>query len=64
MFNKIYAAVAGLAVGYYALGGLFGWEYGNPQRNIVPADARRSPGWSHSRTGTSHFWYSGYRGGK
>jgi hypothetical protein len=64
MFNKLYGALAAVIVGFCAIGGLSGWEYGNPKPNIVPPDARRSPGWSHTHTGTSHFWYSGYRGGK
>lgn len=62
MLKAIYIAVAALALGYYAVDGLFGWEYGNPKPTMVPADVRRSPGWS--RGGPSHFWYSGYRGGK
>jgi hypothetical protein len=64
MFNKFYGAVAAVIVGYYAIGGINGWEPGNPRRTIAPPDARRSPGWSRTHTGPSHFWYSGYRGGK
>lgn len=64
MLSKLYILIATLAVGYYAADGIFGWEYGNPRPTVAPADVRRSPGWSHSRTGTSHFWYSGFRGGK
>ncbi len=62
MLKTFYIALATVALGYYAADGMFGWEYGNPEKKIMPADARRSPGWSHS--GPSHFWYSGYRGGK
>jgi hypothetical protein len=62
MLKKIYIVVASLALVWYAADGMFGWEYGNPQRTMVPADQRRSPGWSHA-TG-AHFWYLGYRGGK
>lgn len=64
MFNKLYGALAATIVGYYAMGGMFGWEYGNPKPTIAPADVRRSPGWSRSHSGPSHFWHSGYRGGK
>jgi hypothetical protein len=62
MLNKIYIVLAAVAMSYYAADQMFGWEYGNPQRAMAPADVRRSPGWSHA--GTTHFWYSGYRGGK
>jgi hypothetical protein len=62
MLNKFYIVVASAALLYYAADGVFGWEYGNPQRMTVAADARRSPGWS--RTGPSHIWYTGFRGGK
>jgi hypothetical protein len=62
MLNKLYIVLAAAALAYYAADGFSGWEYGNPRQTVVPADVRRSPGWSHA--GTSHFWYSGYRGGK
>lgn len=62
MLSKIYIVLASAALLYYTADSIFGWEYGNPQRTTAPADVRRSPGWSHSRT--THIWYSGYRGGK
>lgn len=62
MLNKLYIILAAAALGYYTADAWFGWQYGNPKPTQVPAEARRSPGWSH--TGSSHFWYSGYRGGK
>ncbi len=65
MLHKIYIVLASLALVWYAADGMFGWEYGNPQRTLVPADQRRSPGWSRSAgMAGAHFWYSGYRGGK
>jgi hypothetical protein len=64
MLNKLYIVLATAALGYYSAAGMFGWEFGTPQRTTAPAEVRRSPGWSHSRTGASHFWYTGFRGGK
>ena len=63
MLNKIYIVLASVALGYYAADGMFGWEYGNPQRTI---GAGRRPPVARlvACAGTSHFWYSGYRGGK
>jgi hypothetical protein len=37
-----------------------GKEFGDPERQRVPADVRQSPGGYRS----FHFWHSGYRGGK
>ena len=62
MLNKIYMLIAAAVIGLYGVSGYYGWEFGNPERKVVPADARRSPGWAHA--GMSHIWYSGYRGGK
>jgi hypothetical protein len=62
MLNKIYAVIAAAVVTTYGIVGVTGWEFGNPERRVVPADARRSPGWA--RSGSTHIWYSGYRGGK
>jgi hypothetical protein len=62
MLNKFYIVLATAILGLYAAQGITGWEFGSPDRKVVPADSRRSPGWS--RTGTAHVWFSGYRGGK
>ncbi len=62
MLKKIYMVLAATVLGFYAVGAQQGWEFGNPERKVVAADARRSPGWSHA--GTMHFWHRGYSGGK
>ncbi|MCI0456044.1 MAG: hypothetical protein L0Z62_03570 [Gemmataceae bacterium] len=61
MLNKIYVACASAVLALYGLVAFAGWEFGDPQRRIVPASARQ-PGWA--RSSSSHFWYAGYRGGK
>ena len=45
---------------WYGAASAFGWEFGNPERQKLPADVRQSPGGYRS----FHFWHSGYRGGK
>jgi hypothetical protein len=61
MLNKIYVAFGSVVLTVYGLVAFTGSEFGDPQRQIVPASARQ-PGWA--RSSSSHIWYSGYRGGK
>jgi hypothetical protein len=60
MFNKVYAIIGVLALAAYAAIGFTGYEFGDPEREFVPADVRQSPGGYRS----FDFWHSGYRGGK
>jgi hypothetical protein len=60
MLNRMYLATGILMLGLYATAGVMGWEFGNAERQFVPADVRRSPGGYRA----FHFWHSGYRGGK
>jgi hypothetical protein len=60
MFNRFYLGLGSLMLGFYGLTAFGGWEFGNPQRELIPASARQSPGGYR----TFHFWHSGFRGGK
>lgn len=60
MLGKIYLAFGILIIALYGMVAFTGREFGDPQREIVPADVRSSPGGYRS----FHFWHSGYRGGK
>lgn len=60
MFNKIGLGLGALAILLYAIVAFTGTEFGDPQREQVPADVRQSPGGYRS----FHFWHSGYHGGK
>jgi hypothetical protein len=60
VLNKIGIAIGALAILGYAAMAFTGTEIGDPQREQVPADVRRSPGGYRS----FHFWHSGYHGGK
>jgi hypothetical protein len=60
MLGKIYLIVGIIIVAAYALVAFTGKEFGDPERQRVPADVRQSPGGYRS----FHFWHSGYRGGK
>lgn len=60
MLRRIYLGLGSLMVGFYGLTAFGGWEYGNPSREFVPAEVRKSPGGYRS----FHFWHSGFRGGK
>jgi hypothetical protein len=60
MLTKIYAALGAALIFGYVSTSLLGWEWGNPERQMIPASARQSPGGYRS----FHFWHSGYHGGK
>ena len=60
MLSKFYLAAAILIIALYGFVAFTGKEFGDPQRQIVPEDARKSPGGYRS----FHYWHSGYRGGK
>lgn len=59
MLSKVYLAVGILIIVVYGVVAFTGKEFGDSQRQIVPEDARKSPGGYRS----FHYW-SGYRGGK
>ena len=60
MLTRFYVALgAALIVGQVGAS-LMGWEFGNPQQQVIPAGARQSPGGYRS----FHFWHGGYQGGK
>jgi len=60
MLQKFYVTTGVLILLFYAWVGLTGREFGNPERQKIPADARLSPREYRS----FHTWHSGYRGGK
>ena len=60
MLNKIGLILGVLAIVGYAVVSFTGTEFGDPQREVVPADVRQSPGGYRS----FHFWHAGYQGGK
>jgi hypothetical protein len=60
MLTKFYLIIGILIILGYALVTVTGQEFGDPQRQVVPADVRQSPGGYRS----FHFWHFGYRGGK
>lgn len=60
MLSRLYLIVGAGILALYLAAAWNGWELGNPQRQVLPADVRRSPGGYRS----FHFWHSGYRGGK
>jgi hypothetical protein len=49
-----------LVIAGYAVVAFGGREFGEPQRDEIPASVRASPGGYRSY----HFWHSGYHGGK
>ena len=58
---KIAYFVFGLiVVGAYGIVEANGWVLQAAPRQVLPADARQSPGGYRS----FHFWHSGWRGGK
>ena len=59
MLSKLYLAAGILIIVFYGVVAFTGKEFGDPRRQIVPEDARKSPGGYRS----FHYW-SGYRGGK
>ena len=60
MMQKIGLVLGALAIAAYAAVAFTGTEFGDPERDQVPADVRQSPGGYRS----FHFWHSGYHGGK
>jgi hypothetical protein len=60
MLVKFYLVLGIVIIGAYGFVALTGREFGDPERQKVPADVRQSPGGYRSY----HVWYSGYRGGK
>lgn len=60
MLTKIYLVLGILMIVLYAYGTMTGKEIGDPEREMIPADVRQSPGGYRS----FHFWHGGYRGGK
>jgi hypothetical protein len=60
MLAKFYLAVGALLLALYGIASFTGYELGSPQRQVVPADVRNSPGGYRS----FHFWHFGYHGGK
>ena len=60
MISRIYLAAGILIIVLYGVLAFTGKEFGDPRRQIVPEDARKSPGGYRS----FHLWYYGYRGGK
>ncbi|MFP5261636.1 MAG: hypothetical protein ACLGJB_06995 [Blastocatellia bacterium] len=60
MLSKLYLVVGILIIALYGFVTLTGKEFGDPERQKMPADVRQSPGGYRS----FHMWHSGYRGGK
>ncbi len=60
MLTKLYLIIGVIVIGAYGLIAFTGKEFGDAERQRVPADVRQSPGGYRS----FHFWHSGYRGGK
>jgi hypothetical protein len=60
VLNKLYLLTGIGLLAFYAMSAFSGWEFGDPQRQKLPPDARSSPGGYRS----FHFWHSGYLGGK
>jgi hypothetical protein len=60
VLNRIYTGLGVLILVVYGVASFAGWEFGNPERKVLPADVRHGPGGYRS----FHFWYSGYHGGK
>jgi hypothetical protein len=60
MLRRLYIITSALILLLYGWVGFTGKEFGNPERQKIPADARLSPGGYRS----FHTWQSGYRGGK
>jgi hypothetical protein len=60
VLNRIYLVLGSAILIFYGLTALNGWEFGQEEREVVPASERSSPGWARSTV----FWHAGYRGGK
>jgi hypothetical protein len=61
MLIKFYLVLGIIIIGLYGFVALTGKEFGDPERQKVPADVRQSPGGYRSY---HQVWYSGYGGGK
>lgn len=59
MLNRIYIGFASIVCTAYAGAALLGWEISDTEKGQVPISVRQSPGGYRS-----HFWSSGFRGGK
>jgi hypothetical protein len=60
MLSKLYLVIGILIIALYGFVTFTGKEFGDPERQKMPADVRQSPGGYRS----FHMWHSGYRGGK
>ena len=60
MISRFYLILGVIIMAAYGIIAFTGKEFGDPERQQVPADVRQSPGGYRS----FHFWHSGYRGGK
>ena len=60
MLSKFYLLLGAIIIVSYGAIAFTGKEFGDPERQRIPADVRQSPGGYRS----FHFWHSGYRGGK
>ncbi|HMG35657.1 MAG TPA: hypothetical protein VKM94_17100 [Blastocatellia bacterium] len=60
MLSKIYLILGIVLIAGYALFTITGREFGDPQKQKMPADVRQSPGGYRS----FHVFAPGYRGGK
>ncbi|HWN97914.1 MAG TPA: hypothetical protein VNS63_01435 [Blastocatellia bacterium] len=60
MLSKFYLVLGIIIIAAYGAIALSGKEFGDPERQKVPADFRQSPGGYRSY----HVFYSGYGGGK
>lgn len=60
MLNKLYLTLGSLLLVGYSVMAFNGWEFGDARREVIPREQL------HAASGyrSSHFWYSGYRGGK
>jgi len=60
MLKKFYLLVGSALILFYTVSVFQGWEFGDPERETIPADVRNSPGGYRS----FGFWHTGFRGGK
>ena len=60
MLTKLYLIIGAIVIAGYGLIAFTGKEFGDPERQRVPADVRQSPGGYRSY----HFWHLGLHGGK
>jgi hypothetical protein len=61
MLTKFYLVLGIIIIAAYGLIAFTGKEFGDPDKQRVPPEARQSPGGYRS---FHVFYYSGYRGGK